>query len=92
MKKREFLKKAAVITTGVIFLPSCGTKLPSNNGRLRTAHIGLGVQGIEDLRDISSHNSVDVVALCDVDSKNLAAAKLLHPNAKTYTDYRKMLK
>ena len=39
--------------------------------------------GGEDLRDISSHSKVDVVALCDVDANNLAAAKALHPKAKT---------
>ena len=48
--------------------------------------------GGEDLNSISSHELVDVVALCDVDSKALAAAKELHPKAKTYSDYRVMLK
>ncbi|MFT5386005.1 MAG: putative dehydrogenase, partial [Saprospiraceae bacterium] len=91
MKKREFLKKAAVLATGVILLPSCGVKGLSKNGRLRTAHIGVGGMGAEDLKDISSHALVDVTALCDVDANNLAAAKLLHPNAKVFTDYRKML-
>ncbi|GAA5220874.1 Gfo/Idh/MocA family oxidoreductase [Membranihabitans marinus] len=47
--------------------------------------------GGEDLKAISSHKSVDVVALCDVDSNALAAAKKLHPRAKTYADYRVML-
>ncbi len=92
MKKREFLKKTAVYTTGLALLPSCGVKVPTNNGRLRTAHIGVGGMGAEDLRDISSHSLVDVTALCDVDSNALAAAKKMHPNAKTYTDYRKLLK
>ena len=92
MKKREFLKKAAVIATGAAILPSCGVRVAGNNGRLRTAHIGVGGMGAEDLRDISSHNLVDVVALCDVDATALAAAKKLHPNAKTYKDYRKLLK
>ena len=91
MKKREFLKKAAILSTGAALLPSCGVRIPTNNGRLRTAHIGVGGMGAEDLRDISSHLLVDVVALCDVDSNNLAAAKKLHPNAKTFSDYRKML-
>jgi len=48
--------------------------------------------GAADLASIASHESVDVVALCDVDSNNLAAAKKLYPNAKTYSDYRTMLK
>ena len=35
---------------------------------------------------------VDVTALCDVDSNYLAKAKELFPNAKTFSDYRVMLK
>ncbi len=93
MKKREFLKKAAVLATGVVILPSCSPeKVEDSVTRLRTAHIGVGGMGGEDLRDVSSHSLVDVVALCDVDSKALAEAKKLHPNAKTYKDYRVMLK
>jgi predicted dehydrogenase len=91
MKKREFLKNAAAITTGVILLPSCGVKLPTNNGRIRTAHIGVGGMGAEDLMAVSSHPMVDVVALCDVDSERLQQAKTLHPKAKTYADYRQLL-
>ena len=48
--------------------------------------------GAEDLKAIASHPLVDVTALVDVDSKNLAAAHKLHPKAKTYSDYRIMLK
>ncbi len=46
--------------------------------------------GASDLASISSHNLVEVTALCDVDATNLAAAKALHPNAKVFTDYRKL--
>lgn len=48
--------------------------------------------GAEDLRAIASHEMVDVAALCDVDSNNLATAQQLYPNAKAYKDYRKLLK
>lgn len=44
--------------------------------------------GGADLKAISSHPSVDVVALCDVDTNNLAEAQKLHPQAKTFSDYR----
>lgn len=99
MKKREFLKKSAILASSTAIMPSiliaCKEeqkeieKTPLT--RLRTAHIGVGNMGGEDLRDISSHPKVDVTALCDVDANNLEAAKKLHPNAKTYTDYRVML-
>ena len=64
----------------------------NENGRLRVAHIGVGNMGFEDLKAISSHELVDMVALCDVDSNYLEAAKKLHPEAKTYADYRVMFK
>jgi predicted dehydrogenase len=89
MKKREFLKKSALFASGIAFLPSCVSNSTPGQ-RVRTAHIGLGAQGMEDLRDITSHELVDVVALCDVDANNLAAALKKHPKAKTYSDYRMM--
>ena len=97
MKKREFLKQVAVLTTGVTLLPSCGIESTTKETitkkleRVRTAHIGVGGMGLEDLNSVSSHKLVDVVALCDVDANALAAAKLLHPKAKVYKDYRKLL-
>lgn len=60
------------------------------NTSLRTAHIGVGGMGGADLKSISSHGSVVVTALCDVDANKLAAAKKLHPGATVFTDYRKL--
>ncbi|MDH5610517.1 MAG: Gfo/Idh/MocA family oxidoreductase, partial [Cyclobacteriaceae bacterium] len=91
MKKREFLKKSALMASTVAFLPSCVSNVATESSkRLRTAHIGVGTQGAEDLGAIASHNAVDVVAICDVDANNLAAAQKLYPNAKVYADYRTM--
>ncbi len=100
MKKREFLKKSAILASTTALMPSfllaCKEKQQVTEAtpltRLRTAHVGVGNMGAADLNDISSHEKVDVVALCDVDANNLAEAKKLHPNAKTYSDYRVMLK
>jgi predicted dehydrogenase len=71
----------------VTLLPSSVWAL-SKNGKLRTAHIGVGGMGGADLKSISSHKMVEVTALCDVDSNSLAAAKKLHPNAEVFSDYR----
>ncbi len=88
MKRRDFLKSSAALAS-VTLLPSSVWAL-TKNGKLRTAHIGVGGMGAEDLLAISSHPMVEVTALCDVDSKRLAAAKKLHPNATVFTDYRKL--
>jgi predicted dehydrogenase len=88
MNKREFLKTASTLSS-IAFLPS-GAWALAKDKRLRTAHIGVGNMGAADLEAISSHELVDVVALCDVDANNLAAALQKHPNAKTFSDYRVM--
>src|SRR5690606_5482776 len=88
--RRDFIKKSGLGLASVAFMPSLPGKVMPKT-RLRTAHIGVGGKGAGDLNAISSHPSVDVVALCDVDSNNLAAAKKFHPGAKGYSDYRKML-
>lgn len=86
MKRRSFVKNAAAFAS-VSILPSSVWAL-AKNGKLRTAHIGVGGMGGADLKSISSHASVEVSALIDVDSNSLAAAKKLHPNAKLFSDYR----
>ncbi|MCY2999285.1 MAG: Gfo/Idh/MocA family oxidoreductase [Planctomycetota bacterium] len=63
---------------------------PITADRLRLASIGVGGMGGADLGSLSSHAKVDVVALCDVDANNLAAAAKRHPNAKGFSDFRKM--
>ena len=88
MKRRDFLKNTTALSS-ITLLPSSAWSLLKKD-TLRTAHIGVGNMGLEDLNAISSHDSVVVTALCDVDSDNLAAAKLLHPKAKTFSDYRKL--
>lgn len=63
----------------------------ASRNRLRTAHIGVGQHGAEDLSAIASHPSVDAMALCDVDALYLDAAHKLHPNTRLFTDYRVIL-
>ena len=90
MNKRDFLKTTGAIALGA-FIPSPVWAM-STNKHLRTAHIGVSSMGMADLKSISSHKLVDVVALCDVDANALKAAKKMFPKAKTYKDYRVLLK
>ncbi|WP_025762335.1 Gfo/Idh/MocA family protein [Dyadobacter tibetensis] len=90
MNKRAFLKNAAALSS-LAMLPTESWSFSADK-RLRTAHIGLGAMGQEDLKSISSHTHVDVVALCDVDSDVLAKVKSQFPKARTFKDYRVMLK
>ena len=88
MKRRNFIKTTAAWAS-VSLLPS-SVWANVKNGKLRTAHIGVGGMGGADLEAISSHEQVAVTALCDVDAKNLKKAHELHPAAKVFTDYRKL--
>lgn len=90
MNKREFLKTSALGALAMLVSPSF-IKGFTKGQRLRTAHIGVGGMGRADLDAIASHSSVDVFALCDVDALNLAEAHKLHPKARIYSDYRKMM-
>ncbi len=88
LNRRGFLKVLGASATGSLLVsPSWAF---DQNRKLRTAHIGVGNMGAEDLRAVASHDMVEVTALCDVDANYLAAAKELHPNARTFSDYREM--
>ena len=92
MKKnrRNFIKSATALASLSILPTPIWSSLKNN--RLRTAHVGVGGMGAEDLNDVASHKSVDVTALCDVDSSALEKASKLYPKAKVYKDYRVMFK
>ena len=90
MNKRAFLKRMALFSAASWFpLP---TWAQSKHAKLRTAHIGVGGMGMEDLKAMASHAEVEVTALCDVDAARLATAQEMFPSAKTYVDYRVMLR
>ena len=91
MQRRKFIQSSAFLAAAAV-LPGCANRSATGEQRLRTAHIGLGFQGTDDMRAIASHPAVDVVALCDVDATALATAQALHPRARTFVDYRVMLK
>ncbi len=91
MKKRDFLKTSVALASATLLPSSLLASFVKDKKRLRTAHIGVGGMGAEDLKSIASHSSVDVVALCDVDSNALVKASVIYPKAKTYKDYRVML-
>ena len=87
--RREFIRNAAAVGAGFWI---AGRQVgygqeKSANAKLNIASIGCGGQGGSDLKSVSSEN---IVALCDVNKNNIGAAAKLHPNAKTYEDFRKL--
>ena len=89
MKRRQFLKSAALTGAGMLILPRArlfGADAPSN--KLNIALIGTWGRGEAHFGGLASEN---VVALCDVNEKHLAFGAKKFPNAKTYVDWRKCL-
>ena len=89
MKRRQFLKSAAVSGAGMLILPRTkifGADAASN--KLNIALIGTWGRGEAHFGAIASEN---VVALCDINEDHLAFGAKRFPNAKTYVDWRKCL-
>jgi predicted dehydrogenase len=92
MHRRDFLRRSSAASGAV----AVATILPgrvwaaeeSPNEKLDIAVIGVAGRGAANLGGVSSQN---IVALCDVDSKNLAGAAQRYPEAKTFADFRHML-
>jgi len=88
--RRRFLQvSAAGVTAGL--LPRARLHAASANGKLQHACIGIGGIGNYDREQLAKHPQLEVVAICDVDRRNLAEAARKHPAARTYADWRELL-
>jgi predicted dehydrogenase len=87
--RRVFLKTTAAVSAGYwIAERSMAQEAKSANEKLNLGVIGVASRGAANMGGCKSEN---IVALCDVNAKHLAAAAAKHPQAKTYRDWRKML-
>jgi predicted dehydrogenase len=94
--RRDFLKQSAA-ALAVANLPAYAGQL--GDMRKRVGLIGSGWYGKTDLLRLIQVAPVEVVSLCDVDTRMLAEAadivatrQLSKKKPRTYTDYREMLK
>lgn len=89
--RRRFMQTTAA--TGIGFWVAGGVRAQeskSPNEKLAIASIGVGGKGSSDSSDAGS--SGDMVAICDIDENILNnAGEKRFPNAKRYTDFRKLL-
>jgi len=89
MNRRTFLKQSTTLGAGLTILKSGILKAGNSpNEKLNIAVIGVAGQGGANMNNVKSEN---IVALCDVNDKNLAKAANQFPKAKTYSDWRKCL-
>ena len=94
LSRRAFVKNSATLSTGIMIAPNLITNSPSK--KLNLAFIGVGGRGGKNLKgcamvDANGIAQNNVVAMCDVSPERAAKAYSAFPNAKKFTDFRKML-
>src|ERR1035437_1790608 len=89
--RRSFLRTSALSGTALLLLPNSRLAFAyAANGKLNVAGIGVGGQGRGDLDNIAGAGA-NIVGLCDVDRKRAGDVFQKHPQAKPFTDFRRML-
>ena len=89
ISRRTFLKTSLLTTGG--FWVATGTGLArkvSANEKLNLGIVGTINRASANINGVRDQN---IVAICDIEDKLLAAAQARFPKARTYTDFRKML-
>jgi len=88
VSRRQFLSRASAGAGLLILSGTRGFGRISPNEKLNIGVIGVAGRGGDDLAEVSAEN---IVALCDIDDHNLAAAAKKYPGAKTYNDFRQLI-
>src|SRR6185503_7547002 len=97
--RRRFLADSTKVATGLavgdlVLRQTRAVAAPrklSANDKLDIAFIGVSGRGGNNIGEITRAEEMNVVALCDVDEKNLNGAGARFPAATRYRDFRKLL-
>ncbi|MGL4631298.1 MAG: Gfo/Idh/MocA family protein [Leadbetterella sp.] len=91
--RRKFIEKGSLAVGSFFLVPRhvLGKGYIAPSDKLNIAGIGSGGKGDSDLLNSYNKGANNIVALCDVDTKMTTRAVERWPNAKRYTDFRKML-
>jgi predicted dehydrogenase len=90
ISRRSFLAASAALTTTAVLRAQNTAPKVSANDKINVAVVGAGGRGFEDLRGLEG-TPTNIVALCDCDLPHAAESFKKYPNAKEYSDWRKML-
>ncbi len=87
--RRQFLRQVAATGTAATLAALPSRAKPQSAGeKLRIAVVGVGGRGAANLAGVAEEH---IVALCDVDQRRAAKSFDQFPQAKKYSDFRKML-
>lgn len=102
LSRRTFLRASAAAGVGASIGLKAGAAeaAPADKGeattaptkKLNIAIVGCGGRGWNHVTEVSALPNANIVALVDVDANNLVNAARFVPKAKTFTDFRDMLK
>jgi len=87
LSRRRFLATSTAATAALAWGFPAVLAARSPNEKLNIAVIGCGGRGGSNLADVASEN---IVALCDVNERNLDAAAKKHPHARKFVDFRQL--
>jgi predicted dehydrogenase len=90
ISRRDFMGAAAAVAAFTVvprYVLGGPRHIPPSE-KVNIAGVGIGGQGGHDIDQFKDQN---IVALCDVDAAHAAHKFRQYPNAKRYTDFRKML-
>ncbi len=75
-KRRIFIKQASILGAGVTIAPNLtfGVNNGLNEDKLRIGFIGVGLRGSNHLNNALKRKDVEVVAICDIDSRRIPIA------------------
>ena len=90
MTTRRDLIKASAAAATTLGVPAF-VRGQNLNSRLQLASIGSDGKGHSDIREMSTHDRQQYVALCDVDTARFRNARKLWADTPTYQDFRIML-
>lgn len=90
LNRRAFLRRSSVAGAALLIVSDSRRVFAADaNSRLNIAGIGIGGQGRGNLDTLAGLGE-NLVALCDVDQARAGDIGQKHPQAKRYTDFRRM--
>jgi predicted dehydrogenase len=95
MKRRDFVKTAALGSAGLLIQPRIGaqptTAALGASDRVRVGMIGVGGRGQDLLRQVLAVPNVQLVAMADIYSRRRDEARQLAPGIQAFDDHRRLL-
>ncbi len=90
--RRQFIKTGLLAAGSFLIVPRhvLGKGYTAPSDKLNLASIGAGGKGTSDIFNAYNNGAHNVVALCDVDFGQATKSVERFPNARRYSDFRKM--